>query len=122
MKAMKPREGELRLLPTQPTEALINRVRQDTGIFIALVEATSFQLEKIRSYTSGPDRVKLNNLKGHLDGVIRQHREAEKKANPGNYDNYDYAFDQSASTIIDLITALQSGTIKVEQTSTDKAA
>jgi hypothetical protein len=117
-----PQKRDLRLLPTQPSEELITRVKQDTGLLMVLIEATSFQLEKVRSFTTGADRIKLNNLKSHLDGVIAQHRQAEKKANPGGYDNYDYAFDKSAETIIELISALQKGEIKVEQTSTDKAA
>lgn len=120
MKAIKPGKADLRLI--QPTESLIAKVKADTGIFIALAEALSFQMEKIRSYTVGPDRQQLNNLKGHLDGVVNKHRAAEKKANPGGYDRYDVAFDESAATIIELITALKNGEVRIEETTTDKAA
>ena len=120
MKKQTPEKAYVHL--TKPTETLIARVKHDTGIFIALVESTSFQLQKFLPFVAGADKVQLYNLKGHLDGVIRKHRAAEKKANPAGYDKYDLAFDQSAETIIDLLGALQKGEIKVEQYTETKAA
>lgn len=114
MKEQSPEKTFTHLL--HPTETLIRRVQQDTGLFIGLIEAASFQLEKFRTYTVGPDKAQLNNLKGHLDAVIAKHRAAEKKANPEGYARYDESFDVSAELIIDVLQAMRTGDLKIEET------